>query len=75
MIKGDFELLITSSPDREKVTCEILYRNEILAEISQETDELLLEIYYSPTKKWWGVPLIQFQKILEDAKNHLLGSE
>ena len=73
MLKGDFEIIIASSTDREKVACEIYFHNELLAEISQETDELLLELYAPQAKKWWDIPLDQFQKILEDAKRHLLG--
>ncbi len=72
MIKGDFELLITSVPDREKVICEIYYKNEIIAEISQETDDLLLTLYSSPTEKWWEVSFTKFQNILEEAKQFLL---
>jgi hypothetical protein len=74
MLKGNFELLICSPIDREKLTCEIYYLGEMLAEISQETDELLLEIYPPKTKKWWDIPLLQFQQIIEDAKNHLSGN-
>ena len=49
---NDFEYLITSSPEREKLSCEIYYQDEILAEIFQETTEFLLEIYPSKNKKW-----------------------
>jgi hypothetical protein len=72
MIKGDFEFLIVSSSEREKVSCEIYYKKELMAEISQETSECLLEIYPSILKKWWTIPLIQFQEILEEAKKYLL---
>ena len=73
MIKGLFEFTIVSAYDREKLTCEICYKKEIIAEISQETDELMIEIYPSQTSKCWTIPLVQFQKALEDGKNHLLG--
>lgn len=43
MINGLFEFTIVSGYDREKLTCEISYKNEIVAEISQDTDKLLLE--------------------------------
>jgi hypothetical protein len=74
MIKGDFEFIIVSSPDREKVTCEIYYKDELIAEISQEIEELLLEIYPPNVKKWWTIPLFQFQTAIEDARKHLLGN-
>lgn len=75
MIKGDYELKIVSSFDREKLTCEIWYQGEELAEISQETDDLLLSLYppRPNSNKWWDVPLKEFQEILEIAKLHLLG--
>ena len=73
MIKDDFEFIIVSSPDREKVTCEIYFKNEIFAEISQETDGLTIEIFSTETHKWWSFPLDQFQQTIEDAKKHLLG--
>jgi hypothetical protein len=73
MIKGEFEFTIISAYDREKLTCEICYKKEIIAEISQETAELMIEIYPSQTEKWWTIPLVQFQQALEDAKNYLVG--
>jgi len=75
MIKGLFEFTIVSAYDREKLTCEICYKNEIIAEISQETDELMIEIYPPQTSKWWTISLVQFQEALEDAKNHLLSKK
>ena len=73
MKKNNYELQIVSSPDREKVYCEIYYKGQILAEISQEKPELLLEIYsYPDNEKWWQFSLEEFQKILELAKKHLL---
>ncbi len=73
MKKGLFEFTIVSAYDREKLTCEISYKNEIIAEISQETNEFMLEIYPSKMNKWWEIPLAAFQQALEDGKNHLLG--
>lgn len=70
---NQFEFLIASVPDREKVACEIYYKLELIAEISQETNELMLEIYPCTQNKWWDIPLISFQRTLEKAKNHLLG--
>lgn len=73
MLSGEFEFIIASPFDREKLVCEIHYKDEIIAEISQETSELLLEIYPSQKNKYWAVSLSTFQKVLDDAKNHLLG--
>ena len=68
----NLNFLITSPFDREKLICEIYYREEIIAEISQENNELILELYPPTKSEWWNVPFLQFQKTLEEAKNHLL---
>jgi hypothetical protein len=70
---NDFEYLITSSPDREKLSCEIYYQGEIIAEISQETPDVLLEIYPPKNKDWWTIPLKSFQKAVAYASDHLDG--
>lgn len=75
MIRDDFEYIIASCEEREKVMCEIYYQGEFLGEISQETEELLLEIYPNSTKKCWAIPLSQFQEALKIAKQFLLGIE
>lgn len=72
-MNNDFNFIIGSPTDREKLICEIYYKNEIIAEISQETSEMMLEIYFSQTNPYWTIPLDQFLKALEFAKNHLLG--
>lgn len=74
MKKNKYELLIVSSPEREKVYCEIYYEGKILSEISKENKDFLIEIYSYPIKKkWWKVSLIEFQEILEIGKKYLLG--
>lgn len=74
MKKNNYELLIASSQEREKVYCEIYYKGNIFAEISQESDELLLEIYSrSVSNEWWKMPLAEFQEVLDIGKTFLLG--
>jgi len=76
MKKNNFELQIASSPEREKVYCEIYYKGKILGEISQENEKLLLEIYSYPSdQKWWQFTLEEFQEILELGKSHLIGGK
>jgi hypothetical protein len=73
MKKNNYKLLIASSPEREKVYCEIYYQGQILGEISQEEEKFLLEIYsYPVNQKWWQVSLEEFQEILELGKQRLL---
>ena len=71
MKKGEFKYSILSAHDREKLTCEISFNNEIIAEISQEEGELLLEIFPPQFEKWWEVSLEDFQKVLEEGKRYL----
>lgn len=75
MKSNDYEFLICSPIEQEKLVCEIYYKSEIIAEISQEKKELMLEIYPSQTSEWWKIPLVQFQKILEDAKIYLINQK
>lgn len=74
MIVGNYELIIFGALEMENLSCEIYYKGESIADITQETGELLLSIYPSTSEKYWNVSLIEFQEILEIAKNHLLGS-
>lgn len=73
MRKDEFEFIIASPTDREKLICEIYYNNELICEISQETNELILEIYSPQENQWWEIPLFKFQNALDIAKKHLLG--
>lgn len=75
MRKGSFEFTVVSAFDREKLTCEICYKNEIIAEISQDDESLTLEIYPSQINKWWNVPLLAFQQALEDGKEYLINNK
>lgn len=71
-MNNDFDFIIGSPINRERLICEIYYKGEIIAEISQESNEVIIEIYPPQTEKWWTIPLVQFQTALEYAKNHLL---
>jgi hypothetical protein len=68
----DFEIIIGSPVDRETLICEIYFKGELIAEISHEKNNLMLEIYPPQNGKWWEIPLDHFQTTLEKAKNHLL---
>lgn len=73
MIDNDFEFIIGSPTDREKLICEIFYKEEILAEISQETNQLMIEIYPPQKNAYWILEFDKFQNALETGKKHLLG--
>lgn len=70
----DFEFVIGSPYDKEKLICEIYYKNVCIAEISQETSELILEIYPMSSQEYLSVPLVKFQEAIEKAKRHLMGN-
>ena len=69
---GDFRITIVSLPDRENLVAEISYKNKQVAEISQETNELLIQIYSCKDKNHWEFSLEEFQKNIEKAKRRLL---
>lgn len=75
MKKGEFEYLIGSPFDREKLICEIYYNKELLAEISQEDNNLMIELYPPKSSNFWIIPLSSLQEALEFGKNHLLGKK
>lgn len=68
----NFELVIASPFDREKLVCEICYNNVFLAELNQEKDFLDIVFYYGGPNQM-KFPFDEFQKVLQDAKIHLIG--
>ena len=68
----DFRITIGSLPDRESLVADIFYKKIQVAEISQETNELLIQIYFYEDKDHWEFSLEEFQKIVEKAKRRLL---
>lgn len=69
---SEFEILITSPPDRERLVAEIWYDNMFWVEILQEKEEVSIQFYPHPTEKYWEFPFDEAMKILEQAKNKLL---
>ncbi len=69
----DFRITVNSLPDRENLVAEIYYKHEQIAEINQETKELIIQVY-APNKeqKYWEFSLDEFQKVVEEAKQRLI---
>lgn len=67
-----FRITLASLPDREHLVAEILYDGIEWAEISQETSELIVQIYSHPTKDFWEFPLDETLEALEMARAKLL---
>ncbi len=61
----EFEVLITSPPDREKLVAEIWHDNIFVAEINHETENIEIEFYL---KQKISFDLNDFLKTLEIAK-------
>ncbi|MFT6921987.1 MAG: hypothetical protein ACJA1C_000985 [Crocinitomicaceae bacterium] len=68
----NYEILITSVPDREKRVAEIWQGEALLAEINQENEDLELQIYTPDRSSGISVDYKQFMKVLDEAKNRLL---
>lgn len=68
----NFEIVIASLPDREKVVAEIYCDNIQWAEISQETGDLIVQFYTHPLKKYWEFSLEKAIEVLEKSKKKLL---
>ncbi len=61
----EFEILITSPPDRENLVAEIWYNEILVAEINQETEKLEIEFYLNDKIIF---ELDEFLEALEKAK-------
>ena len=67
-----FEILIASLPDKENLVAEIYYENMYWAEISKEMDEVVIQFYSHPKKKYWEFSLDEALDILSKAKARFL---
>jgi hypothetical protein len=67
-----FRITIANLPDRERLVAEVFYEGVQWAEISQESDEVVVQFYSHPRKKHWEFAYDEAVQILEKAKNKLL---
>ena len=67
-----FRVTIGSVPDRENLVADIFYEGVQWAEISQETEKLLIQFYSHPREEYWEFPLDEALKVLEEAKKKFL---
>jgi hypothetical protein len=67
-----FRITVASLPDREHLVAEVLYEGLQWAEISQETDKLVVQFYSHPRKSCWEFPFDEALRVLEMAKNKLI---
>lgn len=69
---GNFEIMISSLPHRERPVAEIYYNNMYWVQISQETDDLMIHFYPHPTEKCWDFQVDEALEVIEKAKTKLL---
>jgi hypothetical protein len=52
---SEFEIVISSPPDRLKLVAEIFFSGEQFAELNQESEEVAIEIYPRRDGKPWNL--------------------
>jgi hypothetical protein len=65
----NFNVLISSPFDREKLVAEIYYDDVMIAELNQESENLVIEFYLQEVIEF---NYNDFVSILEEAKNKLI---
>ena len=68
----DFEILITSPPDRENLVAEIWLEDQMIAEINHENENLELELFTNEKGKL-KLNYDSFLETLKKAKEKLVG--
>ena len=61
---------ILSVPYREKLIAEIQFKNHVIAEISHDGDDILIEAFYDDIRMQF--PLEEYIGVLKEAKEKLL---
>ena len=67
-----FEITVGSLPNKNNLVADIFYGNIQVAEISNENNEFLIQIYCYKDKDCWEFSLDEFQKIIEETKQRLI---
>jgi hypothetical protein len=68
------EIVIASLPDRDNLVAELWCENKQLGELSQEHENLILELYPNSSQNSWIFRLDEILEVLEQAKYKLLDS-
>lgn len=71
----EFHVDICSPPDREKLVAHVMYGNEQVAEINQESVELQIELYANRSGEPWTFSYGAFLYALERARERLVGTQ
>jgi hypothetical protein len=70
-----FRLSISSPPDREYLVAEIFAETEQFAEISQETESLVIQIYPRQSGEFWTFEFEELTEVLNLARSRLEGTK
>lgn len=68
---NNFRIVIASLPDRKNCVCEIYYKHNEWAEISQEGDQVMIQ-FYPPIDDYWEFPIEIALDVLQKAKKKFL---
>ena len=71
---SEFHIDICSPPDREKLVAHVMYGDEQVAEINQESDDLRVELYARRSGDPWTFSYEEFLNAMRRAKERLVGS-
>lgn len=71
----NFCITIASLPNRENLVAEIFYEGVQWVEISQETNETMIQFYFHPRQDYWEFILDDALEALTQAKKRLLDLE
>ena len=72
MMNKDYEIIISSLPDRADVVVEIWIGDNQFAEL-QQVEGLAVEIYSRPDGEPWTFEYERLMQIMSEAKTKLLG--
>ena len=64
-----FNIELSSVPDRENLVAEIWYENKMIAEVSKESEKLVIEFYFDGKISFI---LDEFFEVLENAKKRII---
>lgn len=78
-MSGLFRVDICSLQDREKLVADVVVlsepMNESVAEVNQESDQLMIELYPRASGEPWMFPYEEFMAALRRAKERLAGRD
>lgn len=71
-LNSQWDISLSSPPDRENLVAEILYNHIQVAEVSNENDKLHIQLYGHPINHCWDFEYDEFIQALAYAKLRLI---